>query len=174
MNSAALIFSVWEDFSDCFQHAQTFVAYDQLHPFKPASFQPLQEVNSACLVLFHAFGSTQNLAVPILIHRNSYKNWHILVLSAPVTPQVDTVQINIRISAALQGTVSPILYVDVGLCVQQADCCSRYLAASQCFGNILYAAYGYAGEVHLDQRFLNAAFPAAIEFDDRHLKRCSL
>ena len=57
-----------------------------------------------------------------------YQNGYIFVLSAPVAPQVDTVYIDIRISAALQRTVPPIFDVDVSFLVQLTDRCRRYLA----------------------------------------------
>ena len=88
------------------------------------------------------------------------------VLSAPVAAQVDAVHIDVWIVAALQGAVAPVLDVDVGFLVQLADGSGRNLAAPQCLGDVLHMAHGNARQVHLDERLLHAALPAAIPLDD--------
>ena len=64
--------------------------------------------------------------------------------------------------------------MDVGFLVQLADRGRRDLSSPKSFGNILYAAYRDAGEVHLDECFFHAAFSAAVALDDCSLKRHSL
>ena len=61
--------------------------------------------------------------------------------------------------------------MDVGLLIQLADGGGRHLTAPERFGDILHAPNGYAGKVHLNERFFHAAFPAAVAFDDGRLKR---
>ena len=68
----------------------------------------------------------------------------------------------IRIPTTLQRAVPPILDVDVGFLVQLADGSGRDLAASQRLGDVLHTAHGNARQVHLDEGFLHAAFPAAM------------
>ena len=64
--------------------------------------------------------------------------------------------------AALQGTIPPVLDVDVGFLVQLADGGGRNLAAPQCLRDVLHTAHGNACQVHLDEGLLHAALPAAI------------
>ena len=102
------------------------------------------------------------------------QNRHIFILSAPVAPQVDAVHIDVRILAALQRTVAPILNMDIRLLVQLADRGRRHLAAPQSLGNVFHTTYGYTCQIHLDEGFLHAAFPAAIALDDGGLERDAL
>ena len=56
--------------------------------------------------------------------------------------------------------------MDIGFLVQLADGSGRNLAAPQRLGDVLHTAHGNACQIHLDERFLHAALPAAIPFDD--------
>ena len=56
--------------------------------------------------------------------------------------------------------------MDIGFLVQLADGSGRNLAAPQCLRDVLHPAHGNACQIHLDERFLHAALPAAIPFDD--------
>ena len=75
-----------------------------------------------------------------------------------------------KIPSALQGSVAPILDVNVGFLVQLADGGGRDLAAPQCLRDVLHPAHGNACQVHLDERLLHAALPAAIPLDDGRLE----
>ena len=75
---------------------------------------------------------------------------------------------------ALQGTVPPVLDVDVGFLVQFADGGGRDLAAPQRLGDVLYPAHGDARQIHLDEGLLHAALPAAIPLDDGSLEGYAL
>ena len=96
------------------------------------------------------------------------------VLSAPVAAQVDAVHIDVWIVAALQGAVAPVLNVDVGFLVQLTDGSGRNLAAPQRLRDVLHPAHGNACQVHLDERLLHAALPAAIPLDDGSLEGYAL
>ena len=95
-----------------FQHPQAFVSQDELDTLQSAAFQPLKEADSAGLVFLHALGSAQYLTVAILIDHNSNQYADILILAAPVSAQIDSIYIDIRILAAMQRTVAPVLNVD--------------------------------------------------------------
>ena len=174
MDRAALVFSVRKHFSHGFQHSQTLVSNNELDSLKTSPTKPLEEADPAGLVLLHAFGSTQNLTVAILIDGNCHQNSYIFVLSTPVSLEVDTVHIHIRVLTALQGTVAPGLDIDIGFLVQLADGGGRYLAAPQSLSNILNTAHGYTCQIHLDESFLYAALPAAVALDNGSLKRDAL
>ena len=111
MHRAALVFGVWEHLAHSLQHPHALVADDELHTIQAASTKPLEETDPTGLILFHSFSSSYNLTETIFIHSDCYKNRHVFILSAPVAAQVDTIYVDIRISAALQGTVPPILNV---------------------------------------------------------------
>lgn len=101
MDNTALVFGVGEYFSHSLQHSQALVANDEFHTIQHLALQPLEEIDPAGLVFFHPLGCTQNLTVSILIYRNRNQNRHIIVLFAPVAPQIDTVHIDMGIFAAL-------------------------------------------------------------------------
>ena len=170
MHRAALVFGIREHFAHGLQHPHALVADDELYAVQAASAEPLEETDPAGLVLFHAFGGPQNLAKTILVHGDRHQNSYIFVLSAPVAAQVDAVHVDIRIPPALQGAVSPVLDVDVGFLVQFADGGGRNLAAPQGLRDVLHTAHGNARQIHLDERLLYAALPAAIPLDDGGLK----
>ena len=89
------------------------------------------------------------------------------VLSAPVAAQVDAVHIDVWIVPALQRTVPPVLNVNISFLVQLTDGGRR---DPQRLGDVLHPAHGDACQVHLDERLLHAALPAAIPLDDGRLE----
>ena len=89
MHRAALVFGVREHLAHGLQHPHALVADDELRAIQAASEKPLEETDSAGLVLLHALGGSQNLTKTVLIHGNCHQNRHIFVLSAPVVAQVD-------------------------------------------------------------------------------------
>ena len=101
MHRAALVFGVRGHLAHGLQHPHALVADDELYAIQAASAEPLEEIDPAGLVLFHALGSAQNLTKTILIHGDRHQNSNIFVLSAPVAAQLDTVNIDIRIPSAL-------------------------------------------------------------------------
>ena len=101
MNGAALVFGIREYFSHCFQHTQALISDNEFHAVQAAALEPLEEADPTGLVFFHALGSVQDLSVAVLIYCDCYQNGHIFVLSAPVSAQINTIHINIRIFATL-------------------------------------------------------------------------
>ena len=73
----------------------------------------------------------------------------------------------------MQWSVAPILDMDVRFLVQFADGGGGYLAAPQSLCDVLHTAHGDAGQIHLNECFFNAAFPAAIPLNDGGLERDS-
>ena len=166
MHRAALVFGIWEHLAHSLQHPHALVADDELYAVQAAPTEPLEEADPTGLVLLHALGSAQNLTKTVLVHGNRHQNRHVFILSAPVAAQVDTAHVDIRIVPSLQGAVAPVLDVNVGFLIQFADGSGRDLAAPQCLGDVLHPAHGDARQIHLDERLLDAAFPAAIPLDD--------
>ena len=106
MHRAALVFGVREHLAHGLHHPHALVADDELHAVQTASAEPLEEADSAVLVLFHSLGSSQNLTKTILIYGDCHQNGYIFVLPAPVAAQVDAVHVDVWIASALQGAVS--------------------------------------------------------------------
>ncbi len=165
MHRAALLLGVREHLAHGLHHPHALVADDEFYAVQAASAEPLKEADPAGLVLLHSLGSSQNLTKTILIYGDCHQNGYIFILSSPVAAQVDAVHVDVWIASALQGAVPPVLDVNVGFLVQLADGCGRDLAASQCLGDVLHMAHGNACQVHLDERCLHAALPAAIPLD---------
>ena len=70
MNGTALVFGLGKHFSHRLQHPQTLVSNDKFYAVQAAATEPLKEADPAGLVLFHTLGSTQNLAISVLIDGN--------------------------------------------------------------------------------------------------------
>ena len=105
----ALVLGLREHFTHGFRHTKTLVANHQLDPIQATTAQPLEEIDSAGLILFHTPGGTKNLTVAILVHRDSHQNSYIFKLSAPVATQINLVHIDMRVAPTLQRTAPPIL-----------------------------------------------------------------
>ena len=58
MHRAALVFGVREHLAHGLQHPHALVADDELYAVQAASAQPLEEIDPAGLVPFHALGGT--------------------------------------------------------------------------------------------------------------------
>ena len=93
---------------------------------------------------------------------------------ASISAQIEVVHIDVRIPAALQRAVAPVLDVDIHFLVQLTDSGGRHLAAPQNFGNIVYSTHRNTCQIHLDERFLHVALPAAIPLNNCCLKGNSL
>ena len=65
----------------------------QLYTVQTTASQPLEEADPTGLVLFHTLSGAKNFTVSVLIYRNRHQNSCILILSAPVPPQIDPVHI---------------------------------------------------------------------------------
>ena len=70
VNGTALVFGLGKHFSHRLQHPQTLVSNDKFYAVQAAATEPLKEADPAGLVLFHTLGSTQNLAISVLIDGN--------------------------------------------------------------------------------------------------------
>ena len=83
-----LVSGIREYLAHGFQHPQALVADDEFYAIQAAPTEPPEEAAPAGLVLFHAFGSAQNLAKTVLIYGDCHQNGYIFVLSAPVAVEV--------------------------------------------------------------------------------------
>ena len=86
-------FGRWKHFSHSLQHTKTLVPNHQLDSVQAAATQPLEEADPTGLVLFHTLSGAKNFTLSVLIYRNRHQNGCILILSAPVPPQIDPVHI---------------------------------------------------------------------------------
>ena len=108
MHGTALVFRLRKDLCHGIAHSEAFVPDYELYTIKPAFFQPYKEAFPAFGILLHALCGTDDLTVTVLL--NSYGNQDTVVfkLSAPVTFEINTVYIDIRILAG-QLAVAPFL-----------------------------------------------------------------
>ena len=86
-------FCLGKHLSHRLQYPQTLVSDNELDALKAASAKPLEEVDPACLVLFHPLSRTQNLTITVLIYSNRHQNSHIFIFSTPVSLEVDSVNV---------------------------------------------------------------------------------
>ena len=71
---------------------------------------------------------------------------------------------------ALQWAFAPRIDLGVHLPEFVAQCLGGYAVVPQKPAGVVHAAGGDTGQVHVDQRLLDALFPAAVSFDDRGLE----
>ena len=84
MYGTALVFRLRKDLCDGVAHAEAFVSDNEFDAVKPAFFQPYKEAFPAFGILLHAFGSTDDLTVSVLVNSYGDKDADIFKLSAPV------------------------------------------------------------------------------------------
>ena len=120
MYGTALVFRLREDFLDGVTHAEAFVPDHELYTVKPAFFQPYKEAFPAFGILLHAFGSTDDLTVTVLVYADGDKNTNIFKLSAPVALEVNAVYIDIRVLSG-QLAVSLFFNMHIGFLIQITD-----------------------------------------------------
>ena len=85
MNGAALVFRIWKDFWNGFQHSQTLISYNEADTLQTAVFEPYEEFFPALTILFHSFGSTYDFTTTIPIHANRNQDRDILNFATPST-----------------------------------------------------------------------------------------
>lgn len=112
------------------------------------------EGTPALPVFFHYLGCTNHFTVAFFVYRHGHQDRYILIFSAPVSLEIDAVQIDIGI-LVLELALPPFFYMAVNLFVQIADRAGGHLAAPQRRGNILHSPDGYPCQIHLDQRLFH-------------------
>lgn len=106
MYGTTLIARIREHLWDRFQHTQVFIPNDETHAGKSPFFMPYKEREPAFLIFFYAFRRSDDLTAAIFIDTDGHKDRDILYLAAPAALEIDTVYIDIRISAEKQtGTL---------------------------------------------------------------------
>ena len=120
MNDTTLVFRLWEDFPNRFQHAKVFVSNEETHAGQSAFLEPDKKVLPALTVFFHSFGCPQDLTVTLPADASGYKNRDILYLSSPTALEIDTINVDIRIFSR-KRPAAPCFNVSIGLLIQTAD-----------------------------------------------------
>ena len=165
VHGAALVFGVGEDLGDRADHAGRLVAHEHAHAAQPAGLEPRQEVAPALRRLGEALGAADHLAVAVLIHADRHHDRHVLVGAAPASLQVDAVDVDVRVFAG-QGPASPLLDRLESLVVEIGDRAGGDARAPQDLADVLDAARGHPGQVHLDDGLLDAGLAPLVALDD--------
>lgn len=74
MNGTALITGIREDFRYGLQHAEIFISNHEADTFKATFLEPYKKGTPAVFILFHAFGSTDNLTAAVFIYTDGNKD----------------------------------------------------------------------------------------------------
>jgi hypothetical protein len=149
---------------------QALVADEQFHPLQAAALEVTQEGGPTVLVLFGPLQDAQDLAVAQGVDPHGHQHGHVAHLAPPAALQPDAIQEDVGV-LPFDGAVAPGLDVTVDLLVQLADRTGADPGAPQGLGDVLDAAGGHAGQVHLDQSLLHRGLAAAVAFDDGRLER---
>jgi site-specific DNA recombinase len=170
VHHAALPRRLREALADRFHQPRALVRHHQPHAAKAARLQVPQERPPALGVLLAALRHPRDLAVPVAADPDRHQHRHVLDLAAPGALQPDAVEVDVGV-LPLDGAVAPRLDLAVDLLVQLADGAGRDLGPPQRLGDVLHPAHAHAGQVHLDQRLLDARLPPPVALDDLRLER---
>lgn len=99
MHGTTLIARIRKHLRDRFQHTQVLIPNDETHAGKSPLFKPYKEREPAFLIFFHAFRRSDDLTAAIFIDTNGHKDRDILYLAALAALEIDSVYIDIWISA---------------------------------------------------------------------------
>ena len=170
MHRTTLVFCLRKDLCHGIAHSEAFVSHDEPYTLQTAFFEPDKEAFPAFCIFLHAFRSSDDLTVTVLIHADCHQNADIFKLSAPISLEINPVHINIRIFPG-QPAVAPFLDMHIRFLIQITDGGSRHTATPKSFRNIFHAPDRNVGEIHLDQGFFDRAFTAAVALNDCGFKR---
>lgn len=105
---------------------------------------------TAFLILFHPLRSTDDFTAAVFIDPDSHKDRDILYLAAPAALEIDTVYIDIRISAGKRvGT--PLFDMLIRFFVEVAYRTMRHFGSPESFCDILHTTYKNSSKIHLNQ-----------------------
>lgn len=99
MYGTTLIACVRKRFRDRFQHTKVLISDHEMYAAKATLLNPYKKRMPTFLILLHSFRSTDDLTAAVFIDSDGHKDRDILYLTAPAALEIDSVYIDIRISA---------------------------------------------------------------------------
>ena len=108
----------------------------------------------------------EHLAIAVLVHVDGDYDGDVLAGAAPAALQVDVVDVDVRIGAG-QRPAPPLVDRFERLLVEIGDRAGGNAHAPQDLADVLDAALGDVGRVHLDDGFLHAGLAPFAALDDR-------
>ena len=151
------------------QHTKALVADHQLDSAQTTATEPLKEANLADLALFHASAAPRISWYPSSLTAMATR----MVRSRTLHPSCGADRFRLRkhtgnARPARASSANPQCGHTPSCSVhgwwRERPCCPTGLC------NVLYVPNGYACQVHLNESFLYAAFPAAVSLNDSDLK----
>ena len=82
---------------DSLEHSEVLVADNEPDAGKASFFEPDEEASPALVVFLHAFGSTEDLTIAVLIDADRDEYRDVLDFTAPAALQVNTVHVDIGV-----------------------------------------------------------------------------
>ena len=134
-------------------------------PRSPRDLSHDRKSRQALRRLGEALGAADYLVVAVLVHADRHHDRHVLVGAAPASLQVDAVDVDVRVFAG-QGPASPLLDRLESLVVEIGDRAGGDARAPQDLADVLDAARGHPGQVHLDDGLLDAGLAPLVALDD--------
>src|SRR5262249_3343219 len=142
----------------------------QPHALEAPLLEVAEELPPGRGIFLAAFHHAQDLAVAVAVDADGHQDGHVADLPAPRPLQPNAIQKDVGM-LALDRPVAPFGDAAVDLLVQFADRARAHARAPQGLGDVLDAAHGHAGQVHLDQGLLDAGLAPLIALDDLGLER---
>lgn len=169
MHRAAQVFGLREHLGDRADHVDGLVAGEHPDAAQPARFLPRQEIAPTLGRLGEALGAPDRLAVAIPVRAHGVHDGDVLVGAAPAALQADAVDVYVRVFAGQRLAPSFLDRLE-GLVVEVGHRAGGDARAPQDLADVLDAARGHAGQVHLDDG-LPDGFPdrlaPLVALDDR-------
>ena len=131
MNGTTLVFRIWKDFRNGFQHPQTLIPYNEADTLQTAAFG-LRRILSSLHDPLHSFGSTYDFTAAILIYANHNQDRDILNFATPATLQVNAINIDVGIFS-FQCSGTPCFNMFIRFFVEVTDRTGRNFRSPESF-----------------------------------------
>ena len=145
------------------------VADHQPDAFQTAFDHGADELLPAGGILLHALGHADDLAMPLRVDSDGDQDADVLHASAPGAFVPHAVHEHVRI-LRFQRPRAPFVDLVVHLLELVAQCLGGHAVTPRQLADVVDLPGAHAGQVHVDQGFLDALLAPPVSFDDRGLE----
>ena len=169
MDHAPLVAGAGQQFVHSRHQSGAPVARHQPHALEAAREHAFDEFAPAFRVLLHALGHRKHLAPPVHTDADGHQDAHVLHGPAPAPFVPHAVHEQVRV-ILFEGPATPFVDVGVYLLELVAQGLRGHAVAPQQLADIVDLPGGDAGQIHVDQRLLDALLAPTVSFDHRRLE----
>ena len=173
VHHASLVAGAGQQFAHGGHEAGAPVSRHQSHALQPSCEHALDERAPAFRVLLHALRHGEYLPVAVHADADGDQDAHVLRRAAPAALVPHAVHEQVRVLLP-QGPAAP--FVDVGVYLPElvGEGLRGHAVAPQQLADVVDLTRGHAGQVHVDQRLLDALLAPPVAFDHGRLEHRAL